>query len=114
MFASQDEQQRKEEFVTLVVNYKEGKVPKSAALNLYYGQGLFDIDPEDVNEIKDGDATLVVRIPKVLNSESTFGQIGQTINYSDIESARLYATCYMVINDVPTTTSLECEIKLKN
>lgn len=115
MFASDKEELRSDEFVTLVVNYKEnGTVPKSAALNLYYGKGLFEIlDDEDISEIKGSNASLVIRIPEVLNSNSTNGQIGGTINYSQIESATVYVNCYMVINDVPTTTSVSCNLKLK-
>ena len=40
-------------------------------------------------------------------------QIGGTINYSQIESATVYVNCYMVINNVPTTTSVSCNLKLK-
>ena len=117
MFASDKEELRSEEFITLVIDYKDGETKKSAALNIYYGkkgESLFWIrDNADIETITGGSAYPVINIPITLKKETTNGQIGTTINFDQITNITAYVNCYMVINDVPTTSQVSCVLKLK-
>lgn len=114
MFASDKGELRSEEYITLVIDYKDGDTTKSAALNIYYGKGLFSIrDKADIETIQGGSVYPVISIPTVLNSDTTDGQVGTTINYSQITKVTAYINCYMVINNVPTTSQVSAVLKLK-
>lgn len=114
MFASDKEELRSEEFVTLVIDYKDGETTKSAAMNLYYGKGLFSIrDKNDIDQITGNNAYIVLNIPSVLDSNTTDGQIGNTIEFAKISKITAYVNCYMVINNVPTTSQVSTVLRLK-
>ena len=55
-------------------------------------------------------------IPKVLNANSTFGQVSNVIDLNSASEITItvYATYYMTINDVPVSTTLTTTaIKIK-
>ena len=75
---------------------------------------MFSIrDKADIETIQGGSVYPVISIPTVLNSDTTDGQVGTTINYSQITKVTAYINCYMVINNVPTTSQVSAVLRLK-
>lgn len=122
MFASEDPNLRSDEYITVSFTYDEDTViggkpqtlTKTGAINLYYGKGLFN----DVYGMKE-DGTLSIQqpivkigIPAVLNKDTTDGQVTSEIPFSKLKTATAYINVYMVINDVPSTSTIGVELKL--
>lgn len=110
-----DSAHKDDETATISFTYKEDTATKSGAIISNVGD-LFeyrDVDSEGNIESTTEGARVIVYIPTVLNALTTDNQVNTTINYDDLMSASITLNVYMVINDVPSTTTLTIPLKIK-
>lgn len=112
-----DATKAEDEYVTVTITYRRNgnNVDETAVFNANYGE-LFTFVNGQLNDKGDFNggpatrkyATFIVYIPKILNENSTYGQVGDVIDLTDCSSVSvsIYATYYMTINDIPVATTL--------
>ena len=102
---------KNDESVTVSISYKpKGETAsKTAVFNAYYGDKYLIKNGVDTNTgIFTGDAQFKICLPKILNEDTTDGQVGQTIDLTTCDSVTvtIYATYYMEIGNIPVATTL--------
>ena len=109
-----DASRKEDEYVTVTISYrlKGESTSKSVVLNANLGE-LFEFSKTALNEdgsFRTKTAGFSVYLPKVLNFDSTFGQVGNdnAIDLSNCSKVTIsiYATYYMSIQNVPVSTTL--------
>ena len=117
-----DASRKEDEYATVTITYRPSgsRTSSTVVLNANLDQ-LMVYSPTALEEdgtFRSKTAGFDLYIPKVLNANSTFGQVADN-NAVDLNSASevtitVYATYYMTINDVPVSTTLTTTaIKIK-
>ena len=108
-----DASRQEDEYATVTITYTPSgsRTSSTVVLNANLGQ-LFEYDSTALTEdgtFRRSTAGFSIFVPKVLNENSTFGQVADNsaIDLSSCSRATVtvYATYYMTINDVPVSTT---------
>ena len=109
-----DASRQEDEYATVTITYTPSgsRTSSTVVLNANLGQ-LFEYDSTALTEdgtFRRSTAGFSIFVPKVLNENSTFGQVADNsaIDLSSCSrvTVTVYATYYMTINDVPVSTTL--------
>lgn len=107
-----DASRKEDEYATVTITYRPSgeSSNRTVVLNANFGQ-LMEYSSTALEEdgtFRTNRAGFDLYIPKVLNTNSTFGQVSNVIDLNSASEVTItvYATYYMTINDVPVSTTL--------